>query len=104
MNATLRGLWSERRGFLYCRLLCAVIWAVEWFWAQGIGFATPPWTSYPILIPAIRFIMDLILAVGFCVMVPRRVLLVLMVGNFAVLTLMATYTAFFHRPLMALNA
>jgi hypothetical protein len=104
MKKTLHHLYQSRRSFLVLRFLCALIWAMELWWGQGLGFEVLPVTKHPWLFPGIRFGLDLILTAGFCLILKRRIMVPLMWGNLLVFSLLATYTHHFHRPLMPINA
>lgn len=96
----LPGLWREERRWLTLRLLCGLVWAMELFWIQRLGFEATPWTFHPWLYQCIRGWVDLLAALSFSLLLPRLYLVPLLLLNAAALGVVGTYTAYFHRPLM----
>jgi phosphoglycerol transferase MdoB-like AlkP superfamily enzyme len=103
-KAYLLHLQAEERRWLMLRSLCALIWAVELFWIQSLGFEATPWIRYPIATQMVRFYLDLILALSLSLLLQRRYLTPLLLLNVILLTIIGTYTVYFHRPLMIVNA
>jgi hypothetical protein len=91
---------SDERRWLTLRTACAIIWAMELFWVQGVGFEAAPWVRYPVLFQIIRFCLDLVVTLALSLLVRRRFLLPLLIGNAFFLAGVGAYAAYFHRPLM----
>ncbi len=92
-------LETQRRLFLF-RLLCAVIWAGELFWIQGLGFETIPWIKYPVLVQLFRLGLNFVFCSALVFLVPRRFLTPLLAFNAVLMIALSAYIASFHWPLM----
>lgn len=89
--------------WLVLRAACAVIWAVELFWIQGLAFPAAPWVKYPVLFQGVRFFLDLIAMSAIAVLLQRRYVVPLLLANAVVFTLLGAYVSHFYRPLMPAN-
>lgn len=94
---------DHERRWLVCRLFLGLVWAVELFWVQKLGFEVPPWTNHPILFQVFRFGFDLVFTVTLSLLLRRRYLIPLLIGNLVLLNGLGIYAAYFHRPLMLMT-
>ena len=93
---------AERRLFLY-RIFCAVIWAGELFWIQGLGFEAVPWISYPVFVQLFRLGLNFVFCLALVFLAPRRFLTPLLALNSMLMIVISTYIASFHWPLMPMR-
>jgi hypothetical protein len=93
---------AQRRLFL-CRILCAVIWACELFWIQGLGFEAIPWIKYPVFVQLFRLGLNFVFCSSLVFLTPRRFLMPLLVLNSAMMIAISAYIANFHWPLMPIR-
>ena len=91
---------GDQRRWLVLRSLCALVWAVELFWVQGLAFEAAPWVEHTVLFQMIRFYLDLILTLSLSLLLQRRYLTPLLVLNAILLLILGTFALHFHRPMM----
>jgi hypothetical protein len=96
------GFDAQRRLFLF-RTLCAVIWAGELFWIQGLGFEAIPWIKYPVFVQLFRLGLNLVFCSSLVFLTPRRFLVPLLALNSALMIAISAYIARFHWPLMPMR-
>jgi hypothetical protein len=97
------GLHALRRLFLF-RMLCAVIWAGELLWIQGLGFEAIPWIRYPVFVQLFRLGLNFVFCTALIFLVPRRFLIPLLALNTFMLIAISSYISYFHWPLMPMRA
>ena len=93
---------AQRRLFLF-RSLCAVIWACELFWIQGLGFEAIPWIRYPVFVQLFRLGLNFIFCSALIFLIPRRLLTPLLALNSIMMIVISAYIASFHWPLMPMR-
>ena len=93
---------AQRRLFLF-RILCAVIWACELFWIQGLGFEAIPWIRYPVFVQLFRLGLNFVFCSALVFLVPRRFLTPLLALNAAIMIIISAYIASFHWPVMPIR-
>jgi hypothetical protein len=96
------GFDAQRRLFLF-RILCAVIWAGELFWIQGLGFEAIPWIRYPVFVQLIRLGLNFVFCSALVFLTPRRFLTPLLALNSVIMIAISAYIARFHWPLMPMR-
>ena len=96
------GFDAQGRLFLF-RILCAVIWAVELFWIQGLGFEAIPWIRYPVFVQLIRLGLNFVFCSALVFLTPRRFLTPLLALNSVIMIVISAYIARFHWPLMPMR-
>jgi hypothetical protein len=94
---------SEEKRWLALRAACALVWTAELFWIQGLPFPSVPWMRYPLLFQGVRFFLDLLVLMTITVLLKRRYVVPVLIGNALVLTLLGAYATHFYRPLMPAN-
>jgi hypothetical protein len=97
-------IWTEQRRWLILRLVCAIVWAVELFWFQGVGYENNPMGRHPIIIQSIRWHLDFVMALTLSFLLPRRWLFALFLWSLFFHSVVGTYSTYFHRPLMPMTA
>lgn len=94
---------SEEKHWLVLRAACALVWAAELFWIQGLAFPSVPWMRYPVLFQGVRLFLDLLVLMAITVLLKRRYVVPVLIGNAVLLTLLGAYATHFYRPLMPAN-
>ncbi len=93
---------AQRRLYLF-RLLCAVIWAGELFWIQGLSFEAIPWIKYPVFVQLFRLGLNFVFCSALIFLIPRRFLTPLLALNSAMMIAISAYVTRFHWPLMPMR-
>ena len=96
------GFDAQRRLFLF-RAFCAMIWAVELFWIQGLGFEAIPWIKYPVFTQLFRLGLNFVFCSALVFLTPRRFLIPLLALNSVLMIAISTYIANFHWPVMPMR-
>jgi hypothetical protein len=94
------GTWRAEPRWVVLRVLCALVWAGELYYVQGLAFADVPWVRFPHLVQGFRFYLDFVVALALSLLVRRRYLVPFLALNLLVLAVIGTYETHFHRPLM----
>ncbi len=99
-----RNAWQTNKTWVLYRFLCPLVWAMVLFWIQSKAFETVPWMKHPLLYQGFRFFLDLSVTLLAVLLLPRRLLMPLIGLNFMALTVLGTYSAYFHGPLLPVQA
>jgi hypothetical protein len=99
-----REVWRTNKTWVICRFLCPLVWALDLFWIQGKAFETVPWMKYPLLYQGFRLFLDLSVTLLMVLLLRRRILVPLISINLMALTILGTYSAYFHGPLLPIQA